>query len=317
MALNKNNFYYIIQLFLFKIEKEKLVNVWTHHLQNLIYSSSVRNIPKNSFLIPNIINKNNKEILDQLRLIYGSNKTIFEESYPRIKYFYSLYDSKPTKFFMETIEKHLNSEKFSLALSFHQDKKLNRSLTQSIIELREISGIQIDEEEEILLSVKYPFLPPLTKKSNENLINNPQGTDNKFNFSEEFPPLTVVLDLDETLISFKMEESKEKGVLRMRPGLLEFLSELKKRNCEPVVYTASTQDYADPICDAIEAEEKFFICRLYRQHSVIINNEFVKDLSKLGRDLSRVIIVDNNDKNFILQQKNGILIKAFNGTDGA
>jgi CTD small phosphatase-like protein 2 len=51
--------------------------------------------------------------------------------------------------------------------------------------------------------------------------------------------------------------------------------------------------------------------RLYRQHSVKKGNFFLKDLSKLGRDLSKVIIVDNVAENFQLQPHNGIFIKSW------
>ena len=39
----------------------------------------------------------------------------------------------------------------------------------------------------------------------------------------------------------------------------------------------------------------------------------MKDLSKLGRDLNKIIIVDNMKQNFKLQKENGIFIKNFYG----
>lgn len=38
---------------------------------------------------------------------------------------------------------------------------------------------------------------------------------------------------------------------------------------------------------------------------------FVKDLSRIGRDLSKTIIVDNVAENFQLQPDNGIFIKSW------
>ena len=38
---------------------------------------------------------------------------------------------------------------------------------------------------------------------------------------------------------------------------------------------------------------------------------FVKDLSRIGRDLSRTIIIDNTAENFQRQVNNGLFIKSF------
>jgi TFIIF-interacting CTD phosphatase-like protein len=71
------------------------------------------------------------------------------------------------------------------------------------------------------------------------------------------------------------------------------------------------QDYADGILNKLDPDKKYIKHRLYRQHTSITGMSFVKDLSKLGRDLNRVIIIDNLIDNFKLQPNNGLGIKTW------
>ena len=66
---------------------------------------------------------------------------------------------------------------------------------------------------------------------------------------------------------------------------------------------------------AIEADKIYFEHRFYRNHAIIINNDFVKDLTRIGRPLDKIIIIDNMPQNFRLQKENGIMIKPFWGED--
>ena len=128
-------------------------------------------------------------------------------------------------------------------------------------------------------------------------------------------PYSLILDLDETLVHFKIsEENKVEGVLRVRPCINEFLEKVDKYY-ELIIFTAATQEYADILIDAIEENKIYFEHRLYRQHTVIIGNDFIKDLSRIGRPLDKIAIVDNMPQNFRLQKENGINIKAFWGEE--
>ena len=124
---------------------------------------------------------------------------------------------------------------------------------------------------------------------------------------------TLVLDLDETMISFNfIEMERGVGKMHIRPGLEEFLSVIRDYY-EIIVFTSGTKDYADTILDIIEQKKntKYFSGRLYREHTIQIGQKYIKDLSKLGRDLSKTLIVDNLPHSFKLQRENGILIKSF------
>ena len=125
---------------------------------------------------------------------------------------------------------------------------------------------------------------------------------------------SLVIDLDETLIHFNTGNTDEEGVLRIRPGITEFLEEIGKYY-ELILFTTGTQEYADLLVDAIEEDKIYFDHRLYREHAIIIDNDFVKDLTRIGRPLDKIIIVDDMPQNFKLQKENGITIRPFWGED--
>ena len=134
----------------------------------------------------------------------------------------------------------------------------------------------------------------------------------KFSSKKEY---TLILDLDETLINFKfIDITKRIGKIQLRPGLINFL-EIIKEFYEIIIFTSGTKEYADIILNKIEKKgnNKYFDGRLYREHNVQIGQKFYKDLSKIGRDLSRTIIVDNYNHTFKFQKENGILINSFYG----
>ena len=132
----------------------------------------------------------------------------------------------------------------------------------------------------------------------------------------DFPPqkeYTLVLDLDETMISFQFTQPQNGiGQMHLRPGLENFLDVIKEYY-EIIVFTSGTREYADMVLDVIEhkKQKKFFSGRLYREHTIRIGKKYIKDLSKLGRDLSKTLIVDNLPQSFKFQHENGILISSF------
>jgi CTD small phosphatase-like protein 2 len=135
------------------------------------------------------------------------------------------------------------------------------------------------------INLNGPFLPKKTNKSN----------------------YTLVLDLDETLIHCL---DQQEITPLIRPGTEKFLEEMSKYY-EVVIFTASVKDYADTILDQLDPEHKFISFRLYREHTTVLKRTYLKDISKLGRDLSKVIIIDNASDNFRLQTDNGIFINTW------
>jgi len=134
---------------------------------------------------------------------------------------------------------------------------------------------------------------------------------------------TLVLDLDETLvhssfratssadivITVELEGEQHRVYVRKRPGVDEFLVQVA-RMYEVVVYTASMAKYANPLLD--ELDKSNTVCfRLFREACTRHSNGYAKDLSRLGRDLKNVIIIDNSPVCYALQPDNAIPIRTW------
>ena len=139
----------------------------------------------------------------------------------------------------------------------------------------------------------------------------------------------MFLDLDETLIhcldnseceaDFRLKITIE-GVLvdldiLIRPYALTFLKKICKR-WEVVIFTASHQEYADAILNEIDPDGTLFHHRLYRQHCIYLNDLYVKDLSRVNRDSSKLVLVDNAAYSYCLQLANAIpILPYYDGKD--
>jgi Dullard-like phosphatase family protein len=143
-----------------------------------------------------------------------------------------------------------------------------------------------------------PLLPPpLQKHTNKNCL---------------------VLDLDETLVhsSFKpvpeadfiipveIENVIHQVYVMKRPGVDEFLQHVGQL-FEVVVFTASLAKYADPVLDLLD-KYNAVTHRLFREACSTHRGSYVKDLSKLGRDVRRVIIIDNSPHSYLFHPENAI-----------
>lgn len=51
-----------------------------------------------------------------------------------------------------------------------------------------------------------------------------------------------------------------------------------------------------------------FHARLFREACVLHNGSYVKDLNRLGRDLRRVIIVDNSPASYAFHPENAVRV---------
>ncbi|CAI2372114.1 unnamed protein product [Moneuplotes crassus] len=125
---------------------------------------------------------------------------------------------------------------------------------------------------------------------------------------KEQKKMTLVLDLDETLICAKQtplewydhivevensNSDKQKYYVSFRPYLFEFLEKMSKIY-EIVIWTAANRQYGEQMLNLIDPTRDFISYSLFRGSCLNFQNCFIKDLSYLNRPLSHTLILDNS-----------------------
>jgi len=79
-----------------------------------------------------------------------------------------------------------------------------------------------------------------------------------------------------------------------------------------VIYTASMQEYADPVIDWLDGGRGILSKRFFRESCTQLNNgSYTKNLSVVDSDLSRVCIIDNSPVSYSIDTANGIPIEGW------
>ncbi|KIY73708.1 NIF-domain-containing protein [Cylindrobasidium torrendii FP15055 ss-10] len=79
-----------------------------------------------------------------------------------------------------------------------------------------------------------------------------------------------------------------------------------------VIFTASMQEYADPVIDWLDAGRGILTNRLFRDSCTQLpNGAYTKDLSIVEGDLSRVCLIDNSPISYTVNEANGIPIEGW------
>lgn len=133
----------------------------------------------------------------------------------------------------------------------------------------------------------------------------------------------LVLDLDETLLhsSFKLIPQADYVVpveiewqwhnvyVIKRPGVDNFLKKMGEIY-EVVIFTASLSKYADPVLDKLDVH-KVVAHRLFRESCYNHRGNYVKDLSRLGRPVEDMIILDNSPASYIFHPNNAVPVSSW------
>ncbi|KAK8892432.1 hypothetical protein M9Y10_029660 [Tritrichomonas musculus] len=141
--------------------------------------------------------------------------------------------------------------------------------------------------------------------------------------------LTVILDLDNTLISsfilkpdsnmcdflFSLQDGNQTstiGVIK-RPNVDTFLMALSKY-ATIYLFTAAKKEYVSEIIRQIDPIGTYFTKIFTREHCIQVGDKkFKKDYSICGTNMSRTLIVDDIPDNFKDYANNGISVKPFVG----
>ncbi|PYH66448.1 protein translocase subunit TIM50 [Aspergillus vadensis CBS 113365] len=123
-------------------------------------------------------------------------------------------------------------------------------------------------------------------------------------------PYTLVLSLEDLLVH--SEWSREHGWrVAKRPGVDYFLRYLNQYY-ELVLFTSVPSMMADQVLRKLDP---YRIIRwpLFREATKYKDGEYIKDLSYLNRDLSKVILIDTKEEHARLQPENAVILEKWLG----
>lgn len=166
-----------------------------------------------------------------------------------------------------------------------------------------------------------------TVKNVQKIIKGQRFTGDKVYLPGSHDGITLLLDLDETLIH---SEERKPGVeydahielknpdgrverigVMIRPYAKEFLERMSQK-FEVVVFTAAKQEYAEKVVEHLDPQKKFISGSFYRQNCSKAYQFHIKDFRVIGnRKPQNLILVDNLLYSFAANFENGIPIKPY------
>ena len=307
-------------LFIKQIEIKYSINNLENIFKKYLISKNIDIITKEEDLI-NTIYQNSKSMTNDIKLILNFYKSINIQFYNKLI----------NKFNNISIQ----SESDFISFYFNDIYKNNKNNINNIFHISKINAISHSRNTSLNLNNSHIncFSPKkrnvfgdlsIKKNNKENnetkIINNKlikkkfvkrkkeTKIENPFIKSPLMKKYSLILSLDKTL-SYKNNKTND---IILRNGLFSFLSTIKPF-FELILFSIDSQDVSYPIINMIENDKKYFDYKFYKDHCVLYKNNLIKDVTLIGRDLSKIIIVDNNETCFELNKENGIKISSFYG----
>lgn len=177
-----------------------------------------------------------------------------------------------------------------------------------------------DEEDEVFNPFRFiKNIPSQSQHSRPQLRDIPPKT-------RSTPEATLVVDLEETLMFSSLnvideaeytfhtafQDHQYKVYMILRPHVKEFLQAMSKIY-ELFVYTCAKKQYAEKILNILDPDRKLFRHRLYQDDCACVLGHYIKDLSILGRDLAKTVVLDNAPHTYPYHLMNTIPIKSWSG----
>jgi Dullard-like phosphatase family protein len=316
---NNYNFFAIIMLYDLTFNEKIFKNVilLIKEIIKLIYANIILIIDHTKKIINyGKINSILNYIIDNMKKKYTQNKELYIEDNE-----YLLIDQSTYASCEEKITYNLNF----IIRNIHtiiNNMKNTKNYSNLMYLFKKIGNININNDiEEINEFFRNKILKINVVNSSllctEILKNNSQKFTSKINSPYITIPskkkYSLVISLDDTLVHLKEGSVKNnKGTVLLRPGLSDFFTAIKPYY-EIIVFNCGNKQYGDLIINTFDNKNKFIDYRLNRDHCIIINNDYVKDISKIGRSINKIVIVDNLPQNYRLHKENGIYIKSFYG----
>ena len=261
--------------FILNIIKNNNNNIWIKKLYHLINSSKLSDGSETLFI-------ESSKLSEKEKMKYNINFLT-----QKIYYILNNYPSAFSQNYIMSLFRKLKNKSYEDINDFFLEYILReKDIKYSIL------GYHFLKSGEVISPKPYPYLNYISPKN-----------------------YTLILDIDETLFHFKInDDDDEQGVLKIRPGVFQFIEEIKEYY-EIILFSEADKNYIDLITEVVGENRYLYDYILCRDYVTIVGQNFVKELSKIGRPLDKIIIIDNMPQNFSFNKENGIYIKSFWGEE--